>query len=248
MVKEHIRKLGAIERRLLQTPDQQISLTDPDARSMATSGRGTGIVGYNVQTAVDTEHHMIVAHEVTNVGHDRGAADGDGEVGTRGHGPGGADRAGRSWLFQRRGDSAVRRGRDHSPGSQATDLEQHADGRFDKRDFIYIAKRDEYRCPAGERAIWRFTTVENGLTIHKYWPSACPHCSIEVAVHDQRLPTNHALGTRAGARRHAAASGSHARSLATAPADCRASLRYAEGLDGFDPFPHEDLADGSEPR
>ncbi len=38
---------------------------------MATSGRGTGMVGYNVQTAVDTKHHLIVAHEVTNVGHDR---------------------------------------------------------------------------------------------------------------------------------------------------------------------------------
>src|SRR5262245_7740767 len=70
-VKAHIGKLGKIEKRLLQTPDQQISLTDPDARSMATSGRGTGIVGYNVQAAVDTEHHIIVAHEVTNVGHDR---------------------------------------------------------------------------------------------------------------------------------------------------------------------------------
>ena len=54
-----------------EAPDQQISLTDPDARSMATSGRGTGIVGYNVQTAVDTKHHLIVTHEVTNVGHDR---------------------------------------------------------------------------------------------------------------------------------------------------------------------------------
>ena len=52
-----------------------MSLTDPDARSMATSGRGTGIVGYNVQTAVDTKHHLIVAHEVINVGHDRNAAD-----------------------------------------------------------------------------------------------------------------------------------------------------------------------------
>src|SRR3954469_11718462 len=65
--------LKAMEQRLHQSPDGQVSLTDPDARSMATSGRGTGIVGYNVQSAVDDKHHLIVAHEVTNVGHDRAA-------------------------------------------------------------------------------------------------------------------------------------------------------------------------------
>jgi len=54
-----------------------------------------------------------------------------------------------------------------------------ADGRFDKRDFVYIAKRNQYRCPAGERAIWRMTTVEKGLTLHRYWPSACPRCPIK---------------------------------------------------------------------
>jgi hypothetical protein len=66
-----MQRLRAIEAQMLATPDQQISLTDPDARSMATSGRGSGVVGYNVQVAVDVEHHLIITHEVTNVGTDR---------------------------------------------------------------------------------------------------------------------------------------------------------------------------------
>ena len=66
-----IAKLAAIEKQVLASPDQQISFTDPDSRSMATSGRGSGVVGYNVQTAVDTESHLIVAHEVTTSGSDR---------------------------------------------------------------------------------------------------------------------------------------------------------------------------------
>ena len=66
-----MRELKQIGKQMAQAPGRQISLTDPDARSMATSGRGTGMVGYNVQTAVDTKHHLIVAHEVTNSGHDR---------------------------------------------------------------------------------------------------------------------------------------------------------------------------------
>jgi len=70
-LKSEMAKLAAIERQMLAAPDQQISLTDPDSRSMATSGRGSGVVGYNVQVAVDTENHLIVAHEVTNVGSDR---------------------------------------------------------------------------------------------------------------------------------------------------------------------------------
>src|SRR5881409_2082597 len=66
-----MRKLDAYETEMLASPDQQISLTDPDCRSMATSGRGSGVVGYNVQVAVDTEQHLIIAHEVTNSGTDR---------------------------------------------------------------------------------------------------------------------------------------------------------------------------------
>jgi transposase len=70
-LKEEMHRLEILKVQMLATPDQQISLTDPDSRSMATSGRGSGVVGYNVQTAVDTTHHLIVAHEVTNVGTDR---------------------------------------------------------------------------------------------------------------------------------------------------------------------------------
>ena len=70
-LKEEMGKLAVYEKQMLASPDQQISLTDPDSRSMATSGRGSGVVGYNVQVAVDTEHHLIVTHEVTNSGSDR---------------------------------------------------------------------------------------------------------------------------------------------------------------------------------
>ena len=75
-LKQQMHKLKELEVRMLEAPDKQISLTDPDARSMATSGKGTGMVGYNVQTAVDTQHHLIVVYEVTNVGHDRGQLSG----------------------------------------------------------------------------------------------------------------------------------------------------------------------------
>src|SRR6184192_1960122 len=70
-LKEEMGKLAVYEKQMLASPDQQISLTDPDSRSMATSGRGSGVVGYNVQVAVDTDHHLIIAHEVTNTGSDR---------------------------------------------------------------------------------------------------------------------------------------------------------------------------------
>ena len=104
------RRCGSSEQigeQIRQAPDGQISLTDPDARSMATSGRGTGIVGYNVQTAVDTKHHLIVAHEVTNVGHDRAQLLVDGQAGARGTGKEDLTVACRSRLLQRRGDSAI---------------------------------------------------------------------------------------------------------------------------------------------
>src|SRR5437588_38270 len=70
-LRQEIQRLNTLNTQLMQTEDKQISLTDSDARSMTTSGRGSGIVGYNVQNAVDTKHHLIVSHEVTNIGDDR---------------------------------------------------------------------------------------------------------------------------------------------------------------------------------
>ena len=178
-VKAQVRKLREIEQQMLRAPDQQVSLTDPDARSMATSGRGTGIVGYNVQTAVDTQHHMIVAHEVTNVGHDRmqltnmatAARDAIGHAETTALADRGYYNGEEILRCEQMGITTL--------VPKPLTSNSKAAGLFDKRDFIYDPKRDDYRCPAGERAIWRMTKVDRGRLHHRYWPSACPNCSIK---------------------------------------------------------------------
>jgi transposase len=178
-VKVHVRKLRKIQKQLPQTPDQQISLTDPDARSMATSGRGTGMVGYNVQTAVDTKHHLIVTHEVTNVGSDRAqlskmalaAREAMGKKKLRAFADRGYFNGPQIKACTEAGISA------YVPKPMTSNAK--AEGRFDKADFIYIARDDEYRCPARQRAIYRYTSMEGGLTLRTYWSSACPHCPMK---------------------------------------------------------------------
>jgi transposase len=177
-IKTEMRKLRRIKK-VLPNTGGQLSLTDPDARSMNSAGKGTGTVGYNVQSAVDTKNHMIVAHEVTNITHDRGHLEEMAKLA-------------RDALGTRSLTALADRG--YYTGEEIRNCQQagmtplvpkpltsnpRADGRFDKRDFLYNAKRDEYRCPAGERAIWRFDTVAHGLTIHVYWPSACPRCPLK---------------------------------------------------------------------
>ena len=178
-LKKEMARLKKLEVRMLQTPDQQISLTDPDARSMATSGRGTGMVGYNVQTAVDAKHHLIVAHEVTNVGHDRAQLS---KMAKQAKAAIGLDHL----------DVVADRGYFHGEELLACDEARIttylpkpqtsgnlAKGLFGKRDFIYHSEDDEYECPAGQRLIYRFTREENGQTIHRYWSSGCPKCAMK---------------------------------------------------------------------
>ena len=176
-LKERMKELEQIEVRLNETPDKQISLTDPDARSMKT--RGSGIVGYNVQTAVDAKHHLIVAHEVTNVGLDHEhlssmakqarTAMGTDEItaiADRGYFKGeqilACHEAGISAIVPKTRTSGAR-----------------FDGRFDRADFIYDAQKNEYRCPAGQPLIWRYAAIEDGLKVHRYWSSHCKQCTIK---------------------------------------------------------------------
>jgi transposase len=168
-----------MERVVAEAPDHQVSLTDPDARAMATNGKGTGMVGYNVQAVVDAKHHLIIAHEVTNVGHDRTQL---------------ANMARQAKEVTRSGDLTVLADRGYFSGVEVVACEAagvtpivpkpltsgaKADGRFGKPDFIYQPETDAYRCPAGEQLIWRYTNVEHGLTLNRYWSNNCGACAIK---------------------------------------------------------------------
>ena len=152
--------LGETKQQLQNSPERQISLTDPDARSMATSRLDSAVVGYNVQAAVDAKHHLIVAHEVTNDVTDRGQLAAMAKVTREASGHPKpivlADRGyyeGYAILECERAGIATMMPKAMTSGSRA-------DGRFDKRDFVYDEQRDEYRCPAGQTAIYRFTAIE----------------------------------------------------------------------------------------
>ena len=178
-LKEEMQRLEKLEVRRLKAPDQQISLTDPDARSMATSGRGSGMVGYNVQASVNAKHHLIIAHEVTNEGSDRAQLspmaketkavleiDELDAVADRGY------YKGEEILACKQAGITVTLPKPQTSGSTAK-------GRFGKQDFRYIAEEDVYLCPAGERLIYRYTTQEKGLTLHRYWTNACQGCALK---------------------------------------------------------------------
>ncbi len=177
---EHeMRRLAELEAQMLASPDQQISLTDPDARSMATSGRGSGVVGYNVQVAVETEHHLIVAHEVTNDGCDRAQLSAMGKeakavlevdkleaVADRGYWDSEeilvCDQAGVTVTLPKPMTSSAK-----------------SSGRFGKQDFVYLPEEDVYRCPAGEKLRYYYSNVERGLTLRRYWTMACHGCPLK---------------------------------------------------------------------
>ncbi|MDD5471093.1 MAG: IS1182 family transposase [Sideroxydans sp.] len=177
-LKTQMRALKEVEVKLNETPDKQISLTDPDARSM--KSRGNGIVGYNVQTAVDAKHHLIVAHEVTNIGSDRDqltsmAIQARDAMGTQAL----TAIADRGYFKSEEIQASHEAGITPYVAKPETSSAA-ADGRFARADFIYDAERNEYRCPAGDHLIWRYETVEHGLKLHRYWSSNCKTCTMKM--------------------------------------------------------------------
>ncbi len=178
-LKEEMQRLEILNAQMRAAPDQQISLTDPDSRSMATSGRGSGVVGYNVQAAVDTKHHLIVAHDVTNVGTDRSQL----------------SRVAKQTKATPETDSldvVADRGYFSSEEILACELAgitvtlpkpltsgNKAKGMFVKQDFRYVVQDDFYICPAGERLPYRYTNEEDGLRLRRYWTNACQACVIK---------------------------------------------------------------------
>ena len=178
-LREEMQRLAKLNVQMLATPDQQISLTDPDARSMATSGRGSGVVGYNVQTVVDTKHHLIVTHEVTNVGTDRSQL-------------ASMARKAKAMLETESLDAVADRG--YFSSAEILACEQagitvtlpkpmtsgsKSLGRFGKQDFRYAVADDAYICPAGVSLKYHCSNQENGLVLRHYWTNACQRCAIK---------------------------------------------------------------------
>jgi transposase len=176
-LREEMARLKKLEVRMLEAPDQQLSLTDPDARSM--NSRGTGVVGYNVQSAVDAKHHLIIAHDVSKVGSDRRQL---------------ARMAKQAKEALDTKKLTVVADKGYYNGDELRECEQNdivayvakpktspnkARGYFDRSRFQYIREDDEYECPAGERLPFRNQREEGGKQIRRYWSSACGGCAIK---------------------------------------------------------------------
>ncbi len=178
-LREETARLQAVEEERLKSPDQQVSLTDPDARAMATSGRGTGNVGYNVQAAVDSQHHLIVAHEVTNVGHDRGQLSSMAKQAREATGIKELKVVADRGYFKGEEILACHKEGITTYLPKPLTSPSQAKGFFPRDAFRYLPESNEYSCPAGQRLTWRYETIDKGMKLHAYWSSACATCAMK---------------------------------------------------------------------
>ena len=178
-LREQMQQFRELEQQVLAAPDQQISLTDPDARAMTNRGIGTGIVGYNVQAAVDVQHHLIVAHEVTNSGSDRGQLSVMGQQAQTAMGTPSLEALADRGYYKGEDILACERAGITPYVPKTLNSSAKADGRFGKQDFVYDPEDDTYRCPAGERLTRRCSTIEHGMLLHLYWTTCCQTCALK---------------------------------------------------------------------
>jgi len=177
---EEMQRLQVLERHMMASPDEQISLTDPDSRSMATSGRGSGVVGYNVQAAVETDHHLIVAHDVVQTGSDRAqlmpmaakakealGVDELDVVADRGY------FSSEQILACGQADVVVTLPKPVTWGMMAQ-------GQFGKHDFRYLAEQDAYVCPAGQTLSFvSHKRQTDRLNLRRYATKGCRTCALK---------------------------------------------------------------------
>lgn len=165
---------------------------------MATSGRGSGVVGYNVQTAVDTENHLIVAHEVTNVGSDRSQLANTAQAAKE------ALKVETLEAVADRGYFNVEEIKACEAAGVTVTLPKpmtsgaKAKGRFGKQDFVYLAEADVYRCPAGEQLSYRMTTRGKRPEDAPVLDKCVPSLSAQGEMYERPAAADHPLGARAG--------------------------------------------------
>lgn len=179
-LREEMERLKVLEAQMLHEPDEQISLTDPDARSMATSGRGSGVVGYNVQAAVETDHHLIVAHDVVQTGSDRAQLSPMAQKAKEALGVDELD------VVADRGYFSSEQILDCSQAEVTVTLPKpvtsgiKAKGQFGKHDFRYVAEHDLYICPAGQLLPFvSHKRQSDGLNLRRYATKECWNCALK---------------------------------------------------------------------
>ena len=176
---KEIERMQAIEAQLAQAEHTQISFTDPDARAMQGTGKATGMVGYNVQCAVETEHHLIVAHEVTNEVHDRHQLASMAQQAKHALGVESIEAIADRGYYDGKEILACDQGGVTAFVPSISTSGAKAEGRFGKQDFVFIADKDVYRCPAGEHLTYRFTREEDGKILRRYWTYVCTECPLK---------------------------------------------------------------------
>jgi len=146
---------------------------------MATSGKGTATVGYNVQIAVDAEHHLIVAHEVTNQGYDRHQL---APMALKAQQAMGCEKitalADRGYF---NGDQVLScEGTGVAPIVPKTLTSSGAKrGFFTRQDFIYNAEHDHYTCPAGAKLTKIHRRADHTEDFDRYRHlTACSNCPL----------------------------------------------------------------------